>query len=74
MCEMLVITHGNKIDLLYQVGHRGVRFAPKVGRIGTKWEKCGTFDDYFQYILAFFLFDTNLILFGAKSDLPGLPT
>ena len=32
--------------------HRDVRFGPKVGQIGTKWEKTGTSEDHFQNILS----------------------
>ena len=28
------------------------RFGPKVGQIGTKWDKSGKFSDQIQYILA----------------------
>ena len=50
-----IITHLNKDSSLYPV-HRGVhrdgRFGSKVGQIGPKWDKSGTFSDQISVHLA----------------------
>ena len=30
---------------MFQQQENDARFGPKVGQIGTKWDKCGTFED-----------------------------
>jgi len=63
-------------------GYRDVRFDSKVGQIGPKWDKSGTFSKsvlkmYCQNVLKSDLkkaqicrFRANLTHFGAKPDIP----
>jgi len=48
-------------DIYMDLMTRDVRFGPKKGQIGTKWDKSGTFEDNFSVPIC-----PNL----AKSDIP----
>ena len=61
---------------------RNIRFGPIVGQIRIKWDKSGTFKDYFRGIFVlkmifktstFVPFGVNLTHFGAKYDIPVKP-
>ena len=69
------------IRFLYQkseswgTGARDVRFGSKVGQIGPKWDKSGTFSDQISMksdvkIPGFVQFVANLTLFGGKPTIP----